>query len=358
MAFRALQGLSAGMMQATAIAVIATRLEKEEMVKAIGILGMLMGLGPTLGPVLGGFILSSIGWRWIFWLNIPICIYGLYSCQKLKITNEILHSHPLSYFNLILFGFSMLLLLLSMNYIIQNRAMAVSLFMATIVVFSLHVYVEIKSAHPIINYHLFKKISFSAPMLGVIALGGATAIAFIVPPLFFQKLRQFEAWQVGLVSLSAPLGIVIASRIFSKLSKVYGTNLSMMLGITMMLVSLIVLTKMQIEWSTILIFSLLFVYGLGVGFLMTSNIIHLTSQFSLQKQAFISSFIRMIQNAAVAFGAAGSAMLISLKAETTANSLMLGIQHAWWLATMLTIIAFVALGYMFVAKESSKISMM
>lgn len=345
--FRALQGISAAMMQATAISVITTKLEKEEMTKAVGILGMLIALGPTLGPVLGGFILSAISWRWIFWINIPICLYALYGCQKLNTTKEILHTRPLNYFNLILFGVSMLLLLLSMNYMAENMMLAFLLFIAMLIIFSLHIFIELKSDHPIINYQLFRNSRFTAPMIGVIAMGGATAIAFILPPLFFEKLREFEAWQVGLVSLSAPLGTVLASRIFWRFTKVFGTDITMIIGIVIMTISLIILTMINVDWSTSFIFSLLFVYGFGGGLFMTSNIIHLTSQFSMHKQAFIASLIRMIQNAAIAFGSAMSAMLISIK-STVSSNILIGIQHAWQLAAILTILALISLVYMYI----------
>lgn len=353
-AFRSLQGISAAMMQATAIAVITTKLEREEMTKAIGLLGMLMGLGPTLGPVLGGFILSSIGWEWIFWLNIPICIFAIYGCLKLKTTKEILHDQPINYLNLSLFGLSMMFLLLGMNYMPVNLKFAFYFYIAMLISFSFHVCIELKSNHPMINYNLFKNIKFTAPMIGVIAMGGATAIAFILPPLFFEKLRQFEAWQVGLVSLSAPLGMVIASRIFSRVSRVLGIEIPMIIGIALMTISLLVLTLININWETIFIFLLLFIYGFGGGLFMTSNIIHLTSQFSTHKQAFISSLIRMIQNAAIAFGAAGSVMLISIKSTATTNSNLLhGIQHAWQLAAILTILALLSLIFMYIKTKGS-----
>jgi len=48
-----------------------------------------------MGPVLGGIILSTLGWRWIFWLNIPICLLSLYGCKKLAPTQEILHKNPI-----------------------------------------------------------------------------------------------------------------------------------------------------------------------------------------------------------------------------------------------------------------------
>lgn len=346
---RGLQGLSAAMLQATAIAVITTKLEKEDLTKSIGILGMLMGLGPTLGPVLGGFILSSMSWRWIFWLNIPICLYGLYGCRQLKNTKaEILYQEPLNYFNLILFGTAMLLLLLGIDNIAENVTLALSIFIAMLVIFSLHIYIELKSTQPLINYALFKKITFSAPMISVVAIGCATAITFILPPLYFERLHQYAPWQVGLVSLSAPLGMAIGASIFGRFTKRFGTGIPMIIGMSLMTIALIILTLIQIDWSTGFIFVVLFIYGLGGGLFMTSNTIHLTTQFTMQKQAFISSLMRMILNAAIAFGAAASSMLISAKP----NFLLHGIQHAWQLAAVFTTLALVSLIWMRVRKRS------
>lgn len=340
---RALQGLSAAMLQATAIAIITTRLEKTVLTKALGLLGMLMGLGPTMGPVLGGFLLSSIGWRWIFWINIPICLYGLYGCRKLAHENEVLHTQALNYINLALFGTAMLLLLLSMNYVAKNLVIAGILLAGMLIIFSLHIYAEINSKNPTIHYSLFKKITFTAPMLGIIAFGGATAIAFILPPLFFENLKNYTPWQVGLISLSAPLGIVIAARISARLTNFCGTYIPMIAGMMTMTIVLFTLTQITIYWTANVIFCLLLIYGLGGGCFQIPSIMHLTKQFPIEKQAFISSLIRMLQNTSIALCAAGSAMLINSNASIAKNHLLEGIQHSWTLAAILTLFALIAL---------------
>ena len=76
-AFRTVQGIGAAMLQATAIAIITLSLPSERSGAALGTLGILMGLGPVVGPSVGGFLLSFADWRWIFWMNIPIVIIGL-----------------------------------------------------------------------------------------------------------------------------------------------------------------------------------------------------------------------------------------------------------------------------------------
>ncbi len=60
-----------------------------------------------MGPVVGGAILSTLGWRWIFWINIPICMLGLYGCKQLPKIKQALHQTPIHYFNLILVAVSL-----------------------------------------------------------------------------------------------------------------------------------------------------------------------------------------------------------------------------------------------------------
>lgn len=207
---RGLQGLSAAMMQATAIALITTRLDAKDTAKAMGTMGMLIGLGPMMGPVIGGFILSSLGWRWIFWINLPFCLLGLFGCRLLKQAQEVLHQQPIYYMNLLLLGLSLFSLLLTMSFISHGSPYMLLMVVTSMFLLSGYFILELKSEHPVIPLHLFKKLSFTAPILGIVAFGGATAIAFMLPPLYFEKLRGFQAWQVGLISLSAPAGIIIS----------------------------------------------------------------------------------------------------------------------------------------------------
>ncbi|MEM1243366.1 MAG: MFS transporter [Pseudomonadota bacterium] len=338
--FRALQGLSAAMMQATAIALITTRLEGPHIAKAMGILGMFIGLGPMLGPVLGGFILTIAGWRWLFWINIPICIVGIIGCRKLVAKQEVLQKKPINYLNLKLLAISMFCLLLTLNFIsyaVEKFCLAAVI---TIILISTYLLFEQRTKHPIIPWKLFKSINFTAPMLGIIAFGGATVVAFMLPPIYLEKLRYFTAWQVGLISLSAPLGIVSASQISVRLVQKFGTLLPMLIGLSIMIFALICLTQITMDWRIIRLFLLLFCYGFGGGLYQPSCYINLTRQFPVNSQAFISALTRMIQNVAIAFAAGTVAMLIGLK---TRHNLINGIAQGWWVVTIASIIAWIAL---------------
>ncbi len=354
-AFRALQGLSAAMMQATSMALITTRLDGADKAKAMGIFGVFIGLGPMMGPVVGGFILSLLNWRWIFWLNIPICLLGLYGCSKLTKVKEELHKIPMHYFNLVLLVLSLFSLLLTMNYLSNRNTNATIVLSIAVGLLACYLFAELKAKHPVIDLSLFKKLNFTAPMIGIIAFGGATAVAFMLPPLYFEQLRGFAAWQVGLISLSAPLGIIFSARLSAKLVAITGTLPLMLTGIGLMSLALLALTQIQLTWPVYWIFILLLCYGLGGGLFQTPCYLNITAQFAANRQAFISALIRMIQNLAIAFESAGAAMLISFQSHGHKASLDLltGIQHAWWLAVTIAFIAALILTRNFLSGRNS-----
>lgn len=353
--FRALQGLSAAMMQATAIALITTRLDEQNVAKAMGIFGMIIGLGPMMGPVLGGLILSTIGWRWIFWLNIPICLLGIIGCKKLEPIKEGLHEKPIYYSNLGLLALSMLSLLLTMSFVGHGIDKFYIAAIVTVLLINTYFWFERRSEHPIIPLQLFKSLKFTAPMLGIIAFGGATAVAFMLPPIYLEKLKAYEAWQVGLISLSAPLGIVVSSQISARLVRTKGTLMPMLMGLSIMMLSLLGLTQIKVDWLVVWLFLLLLCYGVGGGLYQTPCYINLTKQFPANNQAFISSLTRMIQNLAIAFEAGGAAMFIGLKTKIDPNALIRGIAHGWWLAASLCILAWVTLVTFFMQNRKQNV---
>lgn len=331
--FRGLQGLSAAMLQATAIAIITTRLQEQDKVKAMSLMGILIGLGPLLGPVLGGFILSSISWRWIFLINIPICLLGLYGCSKLEKNNESLQKHKFNYRNLVLLSLSILSILIFLHQLSINAHYVISLAISTFFVVTYFIF-ECVSKNKLIPLSLFKHLNFSAPMLAIAAFSGATAVTFILPPLYFETVKNFPMWQVGLLCLSVPVGLVTSARLVIKFVPIFGTLKLMMVGMLLMTVTLLSLTQMKPIWPDYFIVMLLLGYGIGGGMFQTLCYLHVNSQFTDNKQAFITSLTRMFVNLSMALESAAVAVLISLqtlKVNTTSNFLT-GIQYGWWFA--------------------------
>ncbi|MFZ9036232.1 MAG: MFS transporter [Francisellaceae bacterium] len=284
--FRGLQGLSAAMIQATAMALITTRLEGYDLKKAMSLFAVILGMGPMLGPLLGGGILAFFGWSWIFWLNIPVCLFAIYGCCRLAKTQTAIH----------------------------GRA-------------------NIKQL--LFEIGTFRKIDLFSPMLGIISFGGATAVTFMLPPLYFEKLRHFGIWQIGLISISAPLGLMLSARLSAKMTHRYHACIPMSIGLATMILSLLILSEIAKSWSVIFIFLVLTIYGVGGGLFQTPCYLSILSQFPSNRQAFIASLVRMVQNLAIASESAAGAYLITV-AKGQDDALLAGIHRTWFMAAMIT----------------------
>jgi MFS family permease len=162
--FRTLQGIGAAMLQGTAIAIITTAISKERQGSALGTLGVLLGLGPILGPSIGGLLITFGGWRWIFLINIPIALVGLLGCTilfgKVKETRNDIQIDLLGN---ILLTFSFLALLRGLSMLSTFGILSFAVIGPTVlfaILFVLFIFWEIKAKEPIVDIKLLFLLIF------------------------------------------------------------------------------------------------------------------------------------------------------------------------------------------------------
>lgn len=340
---RVLQGLGASMMQANAIAIITTLSSESKRGKAIGTLGTVMGMGPILGPAVGGFILSFASWRFLFWINVPLCLIGLYAVAKLHATGEEAPSH----FDSLGILLSAICLCSIIYAIMQIPTEGLTgylqiplliVFVVSLIVFLWH---EMRTNKPLLDLKLFNSLSFSTTALATLTYGLATSIAFMIPPFYFENIRHFSTWQVGLVALFAPLGVVIMARISGKHIHDQSALKLMLGGFCIIAISLVSLSFIQSNWPVLAITALLLLYGIGGGTFQPASIFFIMNAVPKQKQATIGAINRMIQNLGIALGATISAVYLSSKYHSHIE----GIQTTWiwgfWLTLFVIVLFFI-----------------
>ncbi|KYP81812.1 MFS transporter [Ferroacidibacillus organovorans] len=332
-AFRILQGIGAAMLQATSAALITTIIPESRRGPALGTLGVLLGLGPVLGPSVGGTILSMVSWRFIFFINLPIVAVALFGCRRLKriVQEKRQHIH-LNLAGNVLLSLSILSLLLCLSAIGDANLVATLLFLLFALLIGGFTLRELRISSPILNLKLFRNSQFALAMLAVFFFGGATSIGFIVPPYFLETVRHLSAWQSGLVNLSAPLGLMGFSRLSGKRLGKVGAKRLMGIGLTVMVVAYGVLSQMGVAWSPLLIASLLFVYGAGAGIFVPANLSAIMGAVGRETQGTIGAVQRMVQNLGIAIDTAIAAVLIRIHSGVGSEGLMVGFRAAWGFA--------------------------
>lgn len=270
-ASRGLQGIGAAMLQGTATAIITTTIPENRQGPALGTLSILLGIGPVLGPSIGGLLLSISNWRWIFWINIPFIFIGLIGCLFLKkyIKEPKNTSTHLDICGNLLLFLSIFCLLISLTSYAYHSIFNVSVygnFFIFMMTFCMFIIWEFKTKHPIIDLRVFKNISFSSSIFAILVFGGTTSLGFIIPPYILEKTYHLSSWQIGLVNLASPLGLVLISKITGKLISRIGNIVLMAIGLIIMIASYINLGLLQYVLSPITISLLLLLYGVGEVF--------------------------------------------------------------------------------------------
>lgn len=335
--FRGLQGIGAAMLQGTATAIITTTIPENRQGSALGTLSILLGIGPVLGPSIGGLLISVGNWRWIFWINIPFIFIGLIGCLFLKryIKEQKSTSIHLDIRGNSLLFLSIFCLLISLTSWSYHSIFNISVygnFLIFIVSFCLFIIWELKTNHPIIDLRLFKNVSFSSPIFAIFVFGGTTSLGFIIPPYILEKINHLSSWQIGLVNLTSPLGLVLTSKISGKLISRIGNIVLMTTGLIIMIVAYTSLGLLQYILNPVTISLLLLIYGIGGGFFLPSNTSAIMGTVSQDMQGTAGATQRMVQNIGIAFYTAVTSLFISNSSNS--DKLIEGSSHAWLFASI------------------------
>ena len=340
--FRGLQGIGAAMLQGTATAIITTTIPENRQGSALGTLSILLGIGPVLGPSIGGLLISVGNWRWIFWINIPFIFIGLIGCLFLKryIKEQKSTSIHLDIRGNSLLFLSIFCLLISLTSWSYHSIFNISVygnFLIFIVSFCLFIIWELKTNHPIIDLRLFKNVSFSSPIFAIFVFGGTTSLGFIIPPYILEKINHLSSWQIGLVNLTSPLGLVLISKISGKLISRIGNIVLMTIGLIIMIMAYTSLGLLQYILNPVTISLLLLIYGIGGGFFLPSNTSAIMGTVSQNMQGTVGATQRMVQNIGIAFYTAVTSLFISNSPNS--DKLIEGASHAWLFASITLLLA-------------------
>ena len=340
--FRGLKGIGAAMLQGTATAIITTTIPENRQGSALGTLSILLGIGPVLGPSIGGLLISVGNWRWIFWINIPFIFIGLIGCLFLKryIKEQKSTSIHLDIRGNSLLFLSIFCLLISLTSWSYHSIFNISVygnFLIFIVSFCLFIIWELKTNHPIIDLRLFKNVSFSSPIFAIFVFGGTTSLGFIIPPYILEKINHLSSWQIGLVNLTSPLGLVLTSKISGKLISRIGNIVLMTTGLIIMIVAYTSLGLLQYILNPVTISLLLLIYGIGGGFFLPSNTSAIMGTVSQDMQGTAGATQRMVQNIGIAFYTAVTSLFISNSSNS--DKLIEGSSHAWLFASITLFLA-------------------
>lgn len=268
-AARAVQGLGGAMFSATALAILTVVFSKEERGKALGISVAAVYLGLSLGPTLGGLITQHLGWRNIFLINIPLCLFILILIRW-KISGEWAEAKNEG-FDLtgsVIYGITLILLMYGITRLPQ--AHGIGFIAASVLSLFLFVRRETKTAHPILNPRLFRNNpTFVFSNLAALINYSATFGSGFFLSLYLQYTRGFSPAATGMILIAQPIVMAILSPFAGIISDRIEPRIVASLGMALTTTGLFLLSTLN--GSTGLTFIIICLLILGVGFALFSS---------------------------------------------------------------------------------------
>ncbi len=272
-AFRAIQGLAAGMMMAVPYAIITAAFPAMERGKALGIHAISISAGLALGPTLGGLITSFVGWRFVFLINLPIGIAGLLWGRRV-IPDQKGQPGKIDLPGVLTAFIALLSLLLVVNRIQRLNGLSyVTGMMVLVAVLSgiSFVLIERRVALPLLNLSLFRNRTFSSANLSALFNFMSQYVLVFLTPFYLQRVLHYAPNRVGLVMTSFPLAVMAIAPFSGSLSDRIGTRPLAWLGASTCALALYLMSHVPVAASSGDVVWRLALFGLGTGMFQSPN---------------------------------------------------------------------------------------
>ncbi len=271
--FRALQGAGAGGLIVGAQAIIGDIVPPRERGRYMGLIGSVFGVASVLGPLLGGFFVDSLSWRWVFYVNLPVGALALVIVATRLHLPSRRTSHRIDYLGALLLtgGVGALILLTSwggneykwQSYPIYGMAVA------GVALLGLFVWRETRAQEPIMPLSLFKSRVFNVASGMGFTVGMAMFGAIVFIPLFLQLVYGYSATKSGLAMIPLMAGLLVAAiasgRFISRIGKYRWFPIS---GTALLVVGMLLLSRLGVGTAPWLASAYMIVVGVGIGLVM------------------------------------------------------------------------------------------
>lgn len=273
---RLFQGLGGALIFSVNIAMITSTFPNRGRGLALGLNAVVVSLGVALGPTIGGIITQYLSWRWIFYVNVPICLIvllaGFYFYQERRpARGESGRFDPIGAI-LLAIGFATVTLGLSFG---QEWGWAssgtLSIVGVGIVALIIAIFVERRVEHPILDLHLVTNRTFALANISFMLCMMALFAPGFILPFYFEQLRGFSTIHTGLMLTPLPLSLAVAAPLSGSLADRFGSRWISPIGLTIACTGLILISQLNVQSTSWDVIWRLALTGFGQGLFQSPN---------------------------------------------------------------------------------------
>ena len=318
---RALQGLGAGGIMPLAFILIGEMFTLEQRAKMQGLFSGVWGVSSIIGPLLGGFLVDQLSWRWIFYINF---LPGLLAAALVAFAwRDQAHTHErpaVDYAGAVLLTVSVVMLLLGL---MNSGTLSWMLIAGAVLLFLLLLWVERRAADPILPLRLFRDRLFATATTHGILTGWAIfgSVSFI--PLFVQAVMGTSATQAGITLTPMLLGWVTASIIGTRLLLKVGYRRLAMIGTAALSVGSFLMSQAGMNTSQVSLMIFVALMGIGMGLSVPAFLIAVQTSVQRRQLGTATSMLTFSRSIGGTLGV--SVMGAALSARLASNLLNSGL---------------------------------
>ena len=361
--FRGLQGIGGGILLSLPFILVGEIFSPKERGKYMGILASVFGISSVLGPILGGVITDAVGWRWIFFVNVPVGIAAvsilMYSLPNFKLdgVKKVIDYSGIITFTLALSGLFMALTFArDLNSYPMSEIVGILIFSA--VMFVLFIWAEKRAIEPILPLNLFNNSIFTISSIENFLASALIFSGIIYVPLFAQNILGMSATNAGFLMIPMLISLTIASNIAGQIISRTGKYKKIAIAEFVITgIGIVLLATLNVNSSPYALLAYSTILGLGSGMMYTVFTISVQNSFSLREIGIVTASMQFFRNvgSTVAIPVFGYIVNATLASSAVVNlgqkeALAISIQNVFLASIAL---AFAGLVIAFFLKEAS-----
>ncbi|MDH4467005.1 MAG: DHA2 family efflux MFS transporter permease subunit [Bacteriovoracaceae bacterium] len=319
--FRIVQGFMGGALLPTSQALIYEQFPKEKAGIAGAIFGMSVMIGPTLGPVMGGYLTDQLGWRSIFNINLPLGLItfflgSLYIVDRPKLEGEAAQNQKLDVFGLVL-----LILSVGCLQFVLERGEADDWFASKTIIFNSIIFIvslptfiwwELKIPNPIINIRLFKNGIVTNGVGLMMGLGFFLYSVILLIPVFLTRSFHYSATQTGMFFIPGSiLTAMMMPFIGNAMNKGVHPKILIFIGLISVEICLYMMTHFSSLTNSQEVLAMLFMRGFALAFLFVPINSSILSEFKGAALAQVSGLLNLFRQIGGSIGVAFVATMLT-----------------------------------------------
>lgn len=313
---RIIQAVGAAILMSIGQGIVTAAFSASERGRALGITGSVVAVGSLFGPGLGGILVESFGWPSVFYINVPIGIFGFIMSQMILNKNTIEHKEKFDYTGAILFILGVSLVFFSLSSFEGSMYSPLFLYFLLgtgILLIGTFIIIELRVKHPLVDLGLFKNYIFTLGVISAFIIFLSMFTTTILMPVYLQEILKLSPALAGITLMVFPITTAVLAPVSGWLSDKIGFGLLTTIGLFMFTLGLMFMSTLSVNTNVAGVCIRYLFFGIGSAMFQSPNNSAIMGSVPKNKLGIAGGLNALVRNLGMISGITFSVTLLSFK---------------------------------------------